>query len=83
MPVDLANWTFHDLRTTFNYLTCAVLEIDAHVADRILEHVAIATTFKVMQYTIDPSVSSRAKRRWRPGWNYSIARPSSRKRDSS
>ena len=48
-PVEMPHWTIHDLRTTFNTLACDVLEIDAHVADRILNHVATATTSKVMR----------------------------------
>jgi integrase len=47
--VPMPHWVLHDLRTTFNTLACDVLGIDAHVADRILNHVATATTSKVMR----------------------------------
>jgi integrase len=43
----MPHWTFHDLRTTFNTLACDELGIDEAVADRILNHVASATTSKV------------------------------------
>lgn len=42
-------WTVHDLRTTFNTIACERLKIDAAVADRILNHVATATTSKIMR----------------------------------
>ncbi|API58791.1 hypothetical protein BSL82_05270 [Tardibacter chloracetimidivorans] len=42
-------WTIHDLRTTFNTIACERLKIDANVADRILNHVATATTSKIMR----------------------------------
>jgi integrase len=45
----MPHWTLHDLRTTFNTISCDVLGIDAHVTDRILNHVATATTSKVMR----------------------------------
>ena len=45
--VAMPHWTFHDLRTTFNTLACDELGIDEAVADRILNHVASATTSKV------------------------------------
>lgn len=45
----MPHWILHDLRTTFNTLACDVLGVDAHVADRILNHVATATTSKVMR----------------------------------
>lgn len=48
-PVEMPHWTLHDLRTSFNTVACDILEIDAHVADRILNHVATATTSKVMR----------------------------------
>lgn len=48
-PVEMPHWTLHDLRTSFNTLACDVLGVDAHVADRILNHVATATTSKVMR----------------------------------
>lgn len=47
--VPMPHWTLHDLRTTFNTLACDVLGIDANVADRILNHVATATTSNVMR----------------------------------
>lgn len=47
--IPMPHWTIHDLRTTFNTLACDVLNIDANVADRILNHVATATTSKVMR----------------------------------
>lgn len=42
-------WTVHDLRTTFATLACDRLKISAPVADRILNHVATATTSKIMR----------------------------------
>ena len=42
-------WTVHDLRTTFTTMACDHLKIDAAVADRILNHVATATTSKIMR----------------------------------
>lgn len=42
-------WTIHDLRTSFNTMACERLKIDANVADRILNHVATATTSKIMR----------------------------------
>ena len=48
-PEPMAHWTFHDLRTTFTTLACEDLNVDAAVADRILNHVATATTSKIMR----------------------------------
>lgn len=48
-PEPMPHWTFHDLRTTFTTLACEKLNIDAAVADRILNHVASATTSKIMR----------------------------------
>lgn len=45
----MPHWTVHDLRTTFNTHACDQLGIAAAVADRILNHVASATTSKVMR----------------------------------
>ena len=45
----MAHWTFHDLRTTFTTLACEELKVDAAIADRILNHVASATTSKIMR----------------------------------
>jgi integrase len=45
----MPHWTFHDLRTTFTTLACEELGVDAAVADRILNHVASATTSKIMR----------------------------------
>lgn len=45
----MPHWTFHDLRTTFTTLACEELNVDAAVADRILNHVASATTSKIMR----------------------------------
>jgi len=42
-------WTIHDLRTSFNTMACERLKIDAHVVDRILNHVAADTTSKIMR----------------------------------
>lgn len=47
--VPMPHWTVHDLRTTFNTHACEQLRIDAAVADRILNHVATATTSKIMR----------------------------------
>jgi integrase len=48
-PVAMPHWTFHDLRTSFTTLACEELGVDAAVADRILNHVASATTSKIMR----------------------------------
>jgi integrase len=48
-PLSMPHWTIHDLRTTFNTHACEILGVDAAVADRILNHVATATTSKVMR----------------------------------
>lgn len=48
-PVEMEHWTIHDLRTTFSTLACAVLGADIPVVDRILNHVATATTSKIMR----------------------------------
>lgn len=45
----MAHWVVHDLRTTFNTLACDLLRADIAVVDRILNHVASATTSKVMR----------------------------------
>ena len=42
-------WTIHDLRRTFSTLAKDVLDADIAVADRILNHVATATTSKIMR----------------------------------
>jgi integrase len=48
-PQPMPHWTFHDLRTTFTTLACEELNVDAPLADRILNHVASATTSKIMR----------------------------------
>jgi integrase len=45
----MPHWVVHDLRTTFNTLACDILHADIAVVDRILNHVASATTSKVMR----------------------------------
>jgi integrase len=45
----MPHWVMHDLRTTFNTLACDILHADMAVVDRILNHVASATTSKVMR----------------------------------
>ena len=47
--VPMPHWTVHDLRTTFSTQACDALDIDIAVADRILNHVATATTSKIMR----------------------------------
>jgi integrase len=47
--VPMPHWTVHDLRTTFSTQACDILEIDIAVVDRILNHVATATTSKIMR----------------------------------
>lgn len=42
-------WTLHDLRTSFSTHACEILGVPPHVADRILNHVATATTSKIMR----------------------------------
>ena len=46
---EMEHWTIHDLRTTFSTLACEVLGADIAVVDRILNHVATATTSKIMR----------------------------------
>lgn len=46
---EMEHWTLHDLRTTFSTLACEVLGADIAVVDRILNHVATATTSKIMR----------------------------------
>lgn len=48
-PAAMPHWTIHDLRTTFTTLACDLLGVDQAVADRILNHVASATTSKIMR----------------------------------
>lgn len=48
-PIKMEHWILHDLRTSFNTIACEDLLVDAAVADRILNHVATATTSKVMR----------------------------------
>jgi integrase len=43
----MPHWVIHDLRTTFSTLACDILLADIAVVDRILNHVASATTSKV------------------------------------
>jgi integrase len=43
----MPHWVVHDLRTTFSTLACDILLADVAVVDRILNHVASATTSKV------------------------------------
>jgi integrase len=43
----MPHWVLHDLRTTFSTLACDILLADIAVVDRILNHVASATTSKV------------------------------------
>ena len=45
----MPHWTIHDLRTTFSTLACEMLGADIAVVDRILNHVATATTSKIMR----------------------------------
>lgn len=47
--VPMPHWTIHDLRTTFSTQACDELGIEIAVADRILNHVATATTSKIMR----------------------------------
>lgn len=47
--VPMPHWTIHDLRTTFSTQACDALGIDMAVADRILNHVATATTSKIVR----------------------------------
>lgn len=47
--VTMEHWTIHDLRTTFSTLACEKLGADIAVVDRILNHVATATTSKIMR----------------------------------
>jgi integrase len=47
--VAMLHWTIHDLRRTFSTLAKDVLDADIAVADRILNHVATATTSKIMR----------------------------------
>lgn len=45
--VPMPHWTIHDLRTTFATQAAEILQIDIAVVDRMLNHVATATTSKV------------------------------------
>ena len=45
--VSMPHWTLHDLRTTFATQAAEILHIDIAVVDRMLNHVATATTSKV------------------------------------
>lgn len=47
--VPMVHWTMHDMRTTFSTLACEVLGAEISVVDRILNHVATATTSKIMR----------------------------------
>ncbi len=47
--VPMEHWTMHDMRTTFSTLACEVLGAEISVVDRILNHVATATTSKIMR----------------------------------
>ncbi len=42
----MPHWTVHDLRTTFATQAAELLHIDIAVVDRMLNHVATATTSK-------------------------------------
>lgn len=46
-PVEMPHWRVHDLRTSFATQAADVLHIDIAVVDRMLNHVATATTSKV------------------------------------
>jgi len=45
----MPHWTLHNLRTSFNTQACERLKVDAAVADRTFNHVATATTSKIMR----------------------------------
>ncbi len=45
----MEHWTIHDLRTTFSTLASEVMGADIAIVDRILSHVATATTSKIMR----------------------------------
>ena len=45
----MEHWTIHDLRTTFSTLASEALGADIAIVDRILNHVATATTSKIMR----------------------------------
>ena len=47
--VAMLHWKIHDLRTTFSTLAKDVLDVDIAVPDRIFNHVATATTSKIMR----------------------------------
>ena len=79
-PEPMAHWTFHDLRTTFTTLACEELNVDAAVADRILNHVATATTSKIMR-TYNKSEQFEPRRQALNAWSsliqqHVIGRPS-------
>ena len=79
-PEPMAHWTFHDLRTTFTTLACEELNVDAAVADRILNHVATATTSKIMR-TYNKSELFEPRRQALNAWSsliqqHVIGRPS-------
>ena len=45
----MEHWNIHDLRSTFSTLACDVLGAEISVVDRILNHVATATTSEIMR----------------------------------
>jgi len=66
-PLQMPHWTLHDLRTTFTTLACDELNVEAAVADRILNHVASATTSKIMR-VYNKSEMFEPRRRALIGW---------------
>lgn len=64
----MPHWTFHDFRTTFMTLACEQLNVDVSVADRILNHVATATTSKIMR-TYNKSELFEPRRRALYSWS--------------
>lgn len=60
--VEMEHWTIHDLRTTFSTLACEILDAEISVVDRILNHVATATTSKIMRVYNKSQLFERRKR---------------------
>ena len=63
----MPHWTLHDLRTTFATQAAEILHIDIAVVDRMLNHVATATTSKVARiYNMSELFEQRreASNRW-------------------
>lgn len=78
---EIEHWTMHDVRTTFSTLACEILGADIAVVDRILNHVATATTSKIMRvYNKSEFFEPRKRvlREWAELIEREVAAPASR-----